>query len=105
MKRLALLAATGLVSMLPNIASARAHFFFGFGFPVPVLAPILPPPPVAVFVPPPVVAADPVIVADPECVPAPEVVYAPPPAEFYFSRSYARGFPYRHEFVRYHHWR
>ena len=47
MKRLALFAAAGLISMLPSIASARPFFFWGFHFgpPVPVVvAPILPPP-------------------------------------------------------------
>ncbi len=67
MKRLALLAASGLVSMLPSIASARPHFFF-FGPPIPV--PVIAPP---VFVPPPVVVVAPPVFAPAVVEPAPVV--------------------------------
>src|SRR5208282_2982494 len=105
MKRLALFAAAGMISMLPSIASARPFFFWGFRFgaPVPVVVPILPPP--AVFVAPPAVVA-----------PAPAVVAAAPvvcgpvyPAYYYHPGS---DYGYRHAYfyhpwgyAHYHYWR
>lgn len=107
MKRLTMLAAAGLISLLPSIASARPHFFFAFGLPVPMFAPFIPPPPPVLFAPPPVVvAAAPV----PVCA-APEVYYAPAPffvdygyyhPRFYYRHDFAGP---RYEFVRYHYWR
>jgi hypothetical protein len=77
MKRLAMIAAGGLISMLPSIASARPHFFFGIHFPIFAPVPI-------------VVEPAPVVVAPapaPVCEPAPvyqapvyqEPVYQPAP--------------------------
>jgi hypothetical protein len=104
MKRLALLAAAGMISMLPSIASARPFFFWGFRFgaPVPVVVPIIPPP--AVVVAPPVVAAAPVVVA------GPGVVYGPVHPAYYYHPGYYYGYGhpyfYRHwGFARYHYWR
>lgn len=72
MKRLALLAAGGLISMLPAMASARPHFFF--------FAPRVPAPvfvaPAPVFVVPASVVV--VVPAPVVCDPAP-VVVAPAP--------------------------
>jgi hypothetical protein len=97
MKRIALLAASGLISMLPSIASARPHFFF-FAPPVPI--PVIAPP---VFVPPPIVGDAPVVVAPAPfiaapvfCAPAPVVVDAYP--HWYY------GYGPRHEYG-YRHWR
>jgi hypothetical protein len=105
MKRLALFAAAGLISMLPSIASARPFFFWGFRFgpPVPVVvAPILPPP--AVFVAPPaVVAPAPVVVAGPTVVCAP-----PQPVYYYHAYDYGYRHPYFYRpwgYGHYHYWR
>jgi hypothetical protein len=106
MKRLAMLAAGGLIAMLPNIASARPHFFFGFNFPVPPI-------PFAVFAPPPVcvtpvVVAPQVVVADQPCVTpevvapapvcvAPTVVYVPAPTwrySYYYAPHYYYHYTY-----------
>jgi hypothetical protein len=75
MKRLAMFAATGLIALVPSIASARPHFFFAFPLPFPF------------FAPPPVVIAPPVVVAAQPCDPAPVVVSAPAcdPAPVYVS--------------------
>jgi hypothetical protein len=105
MKRIALFAAAGMISMLPSIASARPFFFWGFHFgpPVPVVvAPILPPP--AVFVAPPaVVAPVPVVVAAPVVVCA-----APQPVYYYRAYDYGYRHPYFYRpwgYAHYHYWR
>ena len=99
MKRLALFAAAGIISMLPSIASARPFFFWRFHFGVPVVAPAIPVPAVA---------------APAVTVSAPAFAYAPRPAAYYY-HPYAFGYRpyfahpwgYAHPwgFARYHYWR
>jgi hypothetical protein len=88
-----------LIALLPSIASARVHFFWGFHFGVPVVAPAFVPP-VAVVAPPIVVAPAAVTVA------GPEVVYAPARPAFYFHRDYDFGYrPWGYAHYHYWHWR
>ena len=83
MKRIALLVASGLISGLPAVASARPNFFFGFRFGWPFPVPVVLAPPVVVT--PPVVAPEPVVVAPAPvdvCAPA-VIVYTPAPVYRY----------------------
>jgi hypothetical protein len=92
MKKLAMIAAGGLISMVPSFASARTFWGFGFrfGWPVPAPAVVCPAPvfvapaPVAV-VPPPCVVAPPVPVV---LAPAPVITYCPPAPHYYYHYGY-----------------
>jgi hypothetical protein len=89
MKRLAMLAVSGLMAALPSVASARPHFFFGFNFAAPLFAP-----PVAYVAPPVVCAAPPVLYV------APPVVVAPAPVYSYYTYSYP-AYGYYHHYYSY----
>src|SRR5579872_4342898 len=105
MKRLAMFAATGLIALVPSIASARPHFFFGFPVPFPFFAPVpvVVAPPVVCPAPAPVVVSAPcdpapVVVSAPVCdpapvyvAPAPTVIYAPAPVYRYYDYHYYYG--------------
>ncbi|MGD0541434.1 MAG: hypothetical protein ABSB33_07945 [Tepidisphaeraceae bacterium] len=100
MKRLAMYGASGLMALLPSIASARPHFFFGFDFCAPLFAgPYFAPPacyaPAATYVSPPVVYT-----APPVTYVAGPVVYAPVPAYSYYAYGYpAYGYYHRYAYV------
>ncbi|MGD0462287.1 MAG: hypothetical protein ABSB74_07340 [Tepidisphaeraceae bacterium] len=100
MKRLAMLGASGLMALLPSVASARPHFFFGFDFASPLFAgAYFAPPtcyaPAATYVSPPVVYT-----APPVTYALPPVVYAPAPAYTYYAYSYpAYGYYHRYMHV------
>jgi hypothetical protein len=98
MKRLAMLAASGLMAGLPSVASARPHFFVGFNLAAPFFAasyfapPVYCPPPVAYSAPPVVCSAPPVTYV------APPVVYAPAPVYTYYTYSYP-AYDYFHRYT------
>ncbi len=95
MKRLAMLAASGLMATLPSVASARPHFFFGFNFAAPLFAAPYFAPPVACVAPPVVYSAPPVTYA------APPIVYVPAPTYSYYTSSYpAYGYYHRYSSIR-----
>jgi hypothetical protein len=95
MKRLAMLAASGLMATLPSVASARPHFFFGFNFVAPLFAASYFAPPVAYVAPPVVYSAPPVTYV------APPIVHAPTPAYSYYTYSYpAYGYYHRYNYIR-----
>ncbi len=98
MKRLAMFAASGLMAMLPSVASARPSFFFGFSFPAPFFAvPYLAPP--VCYAPPVTYVAPPVTYVPPPVVyAAPPVVYAPTPAYMYYTYSYP-SYRYYHRYA------
>jgi hypothetical protein len=101
MKRLAILAASGLMATLPSVASARPHFFFGFNFAAPLFAASYFAPPVAYSAP--VACAAPAVVysAPPVTYVASPVVYAPAPTYSYYTYSYpAYGYYHRYSYVR-----
>jgi hypothetical protein len=95
MKRIAMIAASGLMALLPSVASARPHFFFGF--PVPPFLPAFFAPPVVVA--PDVTVAAPAVCPAPAVTVAPPVVYAPAPVPVF---SYYTSYPtpyYHHVYV------
>ncbi|HEX4053912.1 MAG TPA: hypothetical protein VHX86_06575 [Tepidisphaeraceae bacterium] len=94
MKRLAMLAASGLMAILPSIASARPHFFWGFHFGLPLFAP-------ALFAGPAYFAPT-VTVSPPVVTVAPPIAYAPAPAfTYYYPYNYLRSHYYhRYSYVR-----
>lgn len=107
MKRVAMLAASGLMAMLPSVASERPHFFFGFNFGLPLFAPAFFASrayfaPTGVVSPPTVSVAPPTVyVSPPAAYVAPPVVYAPAPAFTYYTYSYPRShYYYRYSYVR-----
>src|ERR1700728_2958402 len=99
MKRIAMFAAVGLISMLPAIASARPVFFGGFHYGWPVAAVRwYAPAPIVVAAPAVVLAPVPVVVPAPSpvvayCAPAPvyRYEYAYPAPRFFFHYTYAPG--------------
>jgi hypothetical protein len=94
MKRLAMFAASGLMAMLPSVASARPGFFFGWNFAAPLFA-------AAPYFAPPVYVAPPVTyVSPPVTYAAPPIVYAPPPVYSYYTYGYpAYGYYHRYAYV------
>lgn len=108
MKRLAMLAASGLMAVLPSIASARPHFCWGFHFGLPLFAPALFAGPAyfapTVTVSPPVATVAPpsVYVSPPAVYVAPPIAYVPTPAfTYYYPYNYARShYYYRYSYVR-----
>jgi hypothetical protein len=96
MKKIAMIAAGGLIAMLPSFASARTFFGFRFGWPiVPAPAVIFPAPVVVAPVPVPIAPAPVVVIAPPApVVIAPAPVYCPPAPYFYFHYTYPHGRPF-----------